>query len=170
MRSVESAMSGHRLLELGDQLEVARARVAAVHPREHAVRARLQRQVQVLDTPSARRGSRGSAGASGCTGFDVVKRMRSMPSIVVDPLEERGQIGRRSRGRARRRSRSGRAASPRGSPPPRGPRISSTIDLGRVAALPAARRRHDAERAVLLAALHHRDEGLEPPRRRRAGR
>src|SRR4030095_5190485 len=34
--------------------------------------------------------------------------------------------------------------------------------LGRMAALAAPRGGHDAEGAVLLAALHHGDEGLEP--------
>ncbi len=48
-------------------------------------------------------------------------------------------------------------------------RISAAMTLGRMAPLAPARRRHDAERAVLLAALHDGDEGLEAARRVRPG-
>src|SRR5262249_56768332 len=43
-------------------------------------------------------------------------------------------------------------------------------DLGRMAALAAPRLGHDAEGAVLLTALHHRDEFPEPSAGRRARR
>ena len=48
MRSVENAIVRHRVAELGDQLEVALARVAAVHALEDAVGAGLERQVEPL--------------------------------------------------------------------------------------------------------------------------
>src|SRR4029077_12275445 len=82
------------------------------------------------------------------------------PVDLVDPLEQGGQIGGRVEiapvGVDGLAEQGDLAAAGRGE-------AADLVDddLGRVAALPAPGRRHDAEGAELLAALHDRDERLE---------
>src|SRR5207253_1480694 len=85
---------GLRVADLADELEVALARVAAVHPLEHGVRARLERQVKVLAH------LRHLPQRADEPGREVVRVGGGEPDPldprdVVDPLEERGQVGRR---------------------------------------------------------------------------
>jgi hypothetical protein len=159
---------GDRLLELGDQLEVTGACVSAIHALEHPIGSRLQRQVQVLaylghvadGADQARRQvvgirRREADARESLDGVDAlqqvgqVDRRRQIPPIGIDRLAEQRHL----------------ATSGFDQPADFG-----DDGLGRVAAFAAARGRHHAERAVLLAALHDGDEGAQRARRRRARR
>src|SRR5438046_6696940 len=70
---------GHGFAQRRDELQIARARVATVHPLQDAVAARLQRQMEPLADLGT---SRMAAIIRGVRlyGLEVVKRMRASPS------------------------------------------------------------------------------------------
>src|SRR5215468_661962 len=149
----------HRLHQLVDELEIAGARVASVHPLEHAIGAGLERQVQVLDHLG-----HVADGADETRGEVVGIRGGEADALdaldLVDLLEEGGEIGGR---------REIAAIGIHGLPEERHlahAGCGELADLGddgrrRMTPLPPAGHGDDAERAVLLAAFHHGDEGLE---------
>ena len=151
MMSVVSAQSGHVLADQRDAVEEALAAVGAAHPLEHARGARLQRQVDVLAD-----GLELGVGADDVLGH--VRRVRARVADAldaVDRVDRVQQLGELARLRAQARAVGVDVlAEQRDLAHALGGEHAHLVDelLERPRDLAAARRRHDAERALHVAA------------------